>query len=120
MGVIVYWKDDKDDNDLEYMDTIGPNTDIKVDSFIGDNFVYSIHGDSYDIIVEKGKSLYIVGPTEIIVKCSTTEGDINAHILPEWSPLGANRFLELVRIKYFDGCALNRIVKNFLAQFGIS
>jgi len=118
--VIVYWKDDKDGNDLEYMDTLGPNTDIKVDSFIGDAFIYSIHGDSHDIIVGKGKLSYIVGPTEIVVKCSTTEGDISAHILPEWSPYGANRFLELVRIGYFHGCSLNRIVKKFLAQFGIS
>jgi len=55
------------------------------------------------------------------VVCETTKGDIRMDIHPFWSPLGAARFLELVHAetRYFDGCALNRVVPNFLTQFGI-
>ena len=41
-------------------------------------------------------------------------------VKPDWSPLGAARFLQLITLDYFTGCALNRVVKKFLTQFGIS
>ena len=31
------------------------------------------------------------------VKCTTTVGDIDVVVEPSWAPLGAARFLELVR-----------------------
>ena len=37
-------------------------------------------------------------------------------IKPYWSPIGASRFLELVRAGYYDGVALNRVVPGFLMQ----
>ncbi len=45
---------------------------------------------------------------------------LNIRVIPWWSPRGACRFLELVRDHYYDGCALNRVVPNFLTQFGIA
>jgi len=36
-----------------------------------------------------------------------------------WSPLGAERFVELVEDDYFTDVAMFRCVKNFLVQFGI-
>eukprot|EP00536_Pseudo-nitzschia_multiseries_P015335 jgi/Psemu1/327863/estExt_fgenesh1_pg.C_8610002 len=55
------------------------------------------------------------------VVCGTTEGDIRITIKPRWSPIGAARFLDLVsdEVRYFDWCALNRVVPQFLTQFGI-
>lgn len=41
-------------------------------------------------------------------------------IMPYWAPRGAVRFLELVRMGYYDDVALNRVVPNFLTQFGIA
>lgn len=38
----------------------------------------------------------------------------------DWSPNGADRFIELVRDDFFTDVALFRCVKNFLVQFGIS
>jgi cyclophilin family peptidyl-prolyl cis-trans isomerase len=38
---------------------------------------------------------------------------------PEWAPLGAARFLDLVRARALDGTVLYRVVKNFLVQFGV-
>jgi peptidyl-prolyl cis-trans isomerase A (cyclophilin A) len=40
-------------------------------------------------------------------------------VKPYWAPRAASRFLELVRDGYYDGVAFNRVVPNFLTQFGI-
>jgi len=55
------------------------------------------------------------------VVCATTKGEIRADIRPLWSPLGAARFLDLIGrdLRYFNGCALNRVVPEFLTQLGI-
>ncbi len=54
------------------------------------------------------------------VVCGTTKGDIHINVKPFWAPLGALRFLHLSHEpRYFDGCALNRVIDNFLTQFGI-
>mmetsp|Transcript_54370 Transcript_54370/g.117687 ORF Transcript_54370/g.117687 Transcript_54370/m.117687 type:complete len:435 (-) Transcript_54370:129-1433(-) len=55
-----------------------------------------------------------------VVECKTTEGTILIEVHPEWSPLGAARFLDLVRDKYLDGSAFFRAVENWLVQFGLS
>jgi len=39
---------------------------------------------------------------------------------PDWAPLGAARFLELVQDGFFTDIALFRCVARFLTQFGIS
>jgi len=53
--------------------------------------------------------------------CGTTKGDIHINVKPFWSPIGAARFLQLAHeeSRYFDGCPLNRVVPQFLTQFGI-
>lgn len=42
------------------------------------------------------------------------------EVVPEWSPLGASRFVELVSEDYFTNMVFFRVLKNFMAQFGIS
>jgi len=61
------------------------------------------------------------GPAGItLVICQTTAGVLGFEIHPEWAPLGAARFLELVRSNYFKDVSFYRAVPKFLAQFGIS
>ena len=48
---------------------------------------------------------------------STHEIDIIIH--PEWAPLGAERFMQLVDAKYFDNCPLYRNIPDFIVQWGI-
>ena len=55
-----------------------------------------------------------------MVICQTTAGVLGFEIHPEWAPLGAARFLELVRSNYFKDVSFYRAVPKFLAQFGIS
>ncbi len=42
------------------------------------------------------------------------------QVHPSWSPLGAERFLTLVRDNFYTDIAFYRSVKRFLTQFGIS
>lgn len=55
-----------------------------------------------------------------LVKCETTKGPLLIEVYTEWSPLGAERFLNLVTDGFFTNIALYRCVERFLVQFGIS
>lgn len=110
-----------------YLQDLPPYQVIGMDTQTGHAFAYYI-GDSKDrkvVSIDNDNSqhpTYLLGQAtkSVNVGCSTTEGDLHAVIMPEWSPHGAARFLELVDMGYFDGCALNRVVKKFLTQFGIA
>jgi peptidyl-prolyl cis-trans isomerase A (cyclophilin A) len=54
------------------------------------------------------------------VKFSTTQGDFIIQVTRAWAPIGADRFFNLVRGKFFDGAAFFRVIPGFMAQFGIS
>ena len=57
------------------------------------------------------------------VKLELSCGDVVVEILPEWAPLGAARFLELVKENFFTDVRFFRVVtkpRPFIVQFGIS
>ena len=54
------------------------------------------------------------------VACTTTKGDFELEIYRSWSPLGADRFVELVNDGFYTDIGLFRCVKKFLTQFGIT
>jgi peptidyl-prolyl cis-trans isomerase A (cyclophilin A) len=117
--VNLYWQDTHEENRMADVGSVLPYESEHMESFVGHKFVFEANGLTGTVLVEENKQIFAIGPSEFLVQCSTTEGDINAHIIPEWSPYGAARFLNLVDIGYFDGCALNRVVPKFLTQFGI-
>lgn len=43
------------------------------------------------------------GDASINVKCTTTKGDITIAVYPEWAPLGAAHFIELVNDNFYTG-----------------
>ncbi|MCB9729798.1 MAG: peptidylprolyl isomerase [Deltaproteobacteria bacterium] len=58
-------------------------------------------------------------PDTYKVKFETTKGDFTIDVDRSWSPLGADRFYNLVKVGFFDGTAFFRVIKGFMAQIGI-
>jgi peptidyl-prolyl cis-trans isomerase A (cyclophilin A) len=58
-------------------------------------------------------------PATYKVKVATTKGDFVLEVHRDWSPLGADRFYNLVTLGYFSDVAFFRVVKGFMVQFGI-
>jgi peptidyl-prolyl cis-trans isomerase A (cyclophilin A) len=54
------------------------------------------------------------------VKFGTTKGNIVIEVRQEWSPRGADHFHELVRMRFYDGVKFHRVLRTFVAQFGIN
>jgi peptidyl-prolyl cis-trans isomerase A (cyclophilin A) len=53
------------------------------------------------------------------VKFETSQGDFVVEVTRAWSPHGVDRFHELVRMRYFDEGRFFRVLKGFIAQFGV-
>lgn len=66
------------------------------------------------------ESLKAKAPDSFKVKFTTTEGDIVVQVHRDWSPIGADRFYNLVRAHYFTNAAFFRIVPGFIVQFGMA
>lgn len=48
------------------------------------------------------------------------EGTFTVKVNPEWAPIGAQRFGELVKDNFFSEVRFFRVIDDFMAQFGIS
>jgi cyclophilin family peptidyl-prolyl cis-trans isomerase len=59
-------------------------------------------------------------PALFKAKLDTTKGIIVVEVHRDWSPLGADRFYNLVSNGFFDGVRFFRVIPNFMAQFGIN
>ena len=58
-------------------------------------------------------------PAVFKVRFKTTQGDVVIESHRDWAPNGADRFYNLSKSGYFDGIKFFRVVKGFMAQFGI-
>lgn len=54
------------------------------------------------------------------VKLETTKGDILLEVRKEWAPRAAERFYELVEAGYYDEAKFYRVIRGFIAQFGVA
>jgi peptidyl-prolyl cis-trans isomerase A (cyclophilin A) len=64
--------------------------------------------------------LNVKGPDTYEAKFITTKGDFVIQVTRAWSPLGADRFYNLVRHHFFDDASFFRVVSGFIIQFGLS
>mmetsp|Transcript_81768 Transcript_81768/g.243864 ORF Transcript_81768/g.243864 Transcript_81768/m.243864 type:complete len:274 (-) Transcript_81768:41-862(-) len=58
-------------------------------------------------------------PEAVMVQLSTTKGPILIKVVPSWSPLGAQRFLQLVDEGFYGDIAIYRAINGGLLQFGV-
>jgi peptidyl-prolyl cis-trans isomerase A (cyclophilin A) len=71
------------------------------------------------------ETLKAKAPDSFKVKFTTTHGDIVVAVHRDWSPLGADRFYNLVKAHFFTNVSFFRMAKGqtglpFVAQFGIA
>lgn len=102
------------------------------DTYVGHEFSYILDGKRHFVSPPPGnfhgeQFLMTAGDHEgFRVRCEITVNSqqymdyLDILVKPYWAPRAASRFLELVREKYYDGVAFNRVVPNFLTQFGIA
>lgn len=73
-----------------------------------------------DFVVLSGNREDIRVVCEVTTESRQQSDTLSIIVKPYWSPRGASRFLELVRLGYYNGVAFNRVVPGFLTQFGIA
>lgn len=49
----------------------------------------------------------------------TTEGEFTIQVHRDWAPRASDRFYNLLRVGYYDGVYVHRVVPGRVAQFGI-
>ena len=54
------------------------------------------------------------------IKFETSKGDFVVEVHRDWAPLGAERFYELTRKKFFDDSRFFRVLRGFVVQFGLN
>jgi peptidyl-prolyl cis-trans isomerase A (cyclophilin A) len=59
-------------------------------------------------------------PETFQVKFVTTRGDFVVTVNRSWAPIGADRFYNLVKHRFYDNASFFRVVPGFVVQFGIS
>jgi len=104
-------------------------------TFLGHEFSYEVgeerhyfsppegnaHGQQFVILAgEQGKKDGFRVQCEVSVYSQKSTETFDIIVMPYWAPRAATRFLELVRHKYYDGVAFNRVVPKFMTRFGIA
>ncbi len=59
-------------------------------------------------------------PDTFKVRFTTTQGEFVVEVHRDWSPLGADRFYNLVRHGFFTNAHFFRVVSGFVVQFGLN
>jgi cyclophilin family peptidyl-prolyl cis-trans isomerase len=59
-------------------------------------------------------------PQRSEIRFETSKGDIVMEVFRDWAPLGAARFVNLVRDGYYDDCRFFRVNPGRWIQFGIN
>jgi cyclophilin family peptidyl-prolyl cis-trans isomerase len=54
------------------------------------------------------------------VRFETSKGPFVMEAHRDWAPVGAARFEDLIKAKYYDGARFFRVVPNFVVQFGLA
>ena len=59
-------------------------------------------------------------PDSFVVAFETSRGRVDVMARKAWAPIGVSRFFELVTTKFFDDARFFRVIREFVAQFGMS
>ncbi len=79
----------------------------------------ALAGVAHPDLLEPSKAV-AKAPDSFRAKFTTTKGDFEVQVHRDWSPNGADRFYNLVKMGFFDDTRFFRAVEGFMVQFGIS
>ena len=65
-------------------------------------------------------SLNAKAPDVYEVKFATTKGDFTVQVTRAWAPIGADRFYNLVKHRFYNEASFFRVIPGFVVQFGLS
>ncbi len=75
---------------------------------------------TYDHALLRPALLKDKAPETYQVKFSSSKGDFTVSVTRAWAPRGADRFYNLAKHHFFDNGSFFRVLKGFVAQFGLS
>lgn len=64
--------------------------------------------------------LQLRAPENFKVSFKTSKGEFIVETCRKWSPMGADRFYQLIKTGFFNNALFFRVEQNFVVQFGIS
>ena len=76
--------------------------------------------DSSFLLAPEAAEMNRVAPDLFYVRFRTTKGEMLLEVNRDWSPLGVDRFYNLVQAGYYDGVRFHRVIEGQWAQFGIN
>ena len=68
----------------------------------------------------EGMSENVAVPDSFVVAFETTRGRFDVMARKNWAPVGVDRLYTLIRSRHYDNARFFRVVKDFVAQFGLS
>ena len=77
-------------------------------------------GQANKAALTKPASLKERGPDVYKAKFDTSIGVFVIEVHAAWAPNGADRFYNLVKNGYYDGCRFFRVLPGFMVQFGLN
>jgi peptidyl-prolyl cis-trans isomerase A (cyclophilin A) len=80
----------------------------------------SVEVDRKALLDPKSPEMNKQSPEEFKVKFETSKGDVVIKVTRSLSPLGADRFYNLVRNGFYNEVRFFRVISGFMAQFGLS
>lgn len=72
------------------------------------------------IVKTDASVLKLKAPDTFKAEFVTTKGNFIVEVYRNWSPLGADRFYQLIKTGYYNNTIVFRVVKDYLVQFGVS
>jgi peptidyl-prolyl cis-trans isomerase A (cyclophilin A) len=82
--------------------------------------VSSAFGQANRAALMKPAGLKERAPNVFKARFDTSAGVFVVEVHADWAPRGADRFYNLVKNGYYDGCRFFRVLPGFMVQFGIN